>query len=98
MVTTEEVRAPLIDEWTRPVENRGIVIVPLFAMDSLVEAPVCNMTEPVPLASESPVMMASETLANDPAEPGIEEVVMDVPSGNTRAPVRSFSEPLTVSL
>ena len=53
------------------------------------------MTAPEALVSESAVIVASEVLARDPAEPGIDEVEIDVPSEKIRDPVSILMFPLT---
>ena len=57
-----------------------------MAIVSLSEATVCRRIDPEVFASESAVMIASVTLASDPADPGIEEVEMEVPSEKKMTP------------
>lgn len=89
------VTAPKFVTWkgeVAPTEKRadGVAVLiptlPPLRIWSLSLEPVLSMTSPVALASESPVMMASEMLARLPAEPGIEEVLIDVPSAKMSAP------------
>lgn len=101
LTNSDEVSNPDTLEWSIPVERFAMVTVPEFAMTSRSDAPVWRRTDPEVLASESPVMMASETLASDPAEPGIEEVEIEVPSEKKMAPPEPEAiriSPPTVSL
>lgn len=60
--------------------------LPLFKICSLSAEPIFKIISPAPLASLSPVTMASEVLATLPAEPGMLDVLMEVPSAKINAP------------